>query len=136
MSRALAPETRALTVRQSWAWAIVHAGKDVENRTWQTHYRGSLLIHAGSALDRTGSERLAEMAIEVPSARDLLRGAVIGCVEIMDCVLSAPSPWAIDGMWHWVLANPRPVDPPVTCPGRLGLWQPSLAVIRQAGGSS
>jgi hypothetical protein len=24
---------RALTVRQPWAWAIVHGGKDIENRT-------------------------------------------------------------------------------------------------------
>ena len=25
---------RALTLKQPWAWAISHAGKDVENRTW------------------------------------------------------------------------------------------------------
>lgn len=25
---------RALTVRQPWTWAICHAGKDIENRTW------------------------------------------------------------------------------------------------------
>jgi hypothetical protein len=27
---------RVLTVRQPWASAIIHAGKDVENRTWPT----------------------------------------------------------------------------------------------------
>lgn len=26
---------KVLTVRQPWAWAIFHAGKNVENRTWQ-----------------------------------------------------------------------------------------------------
>lgn len=25
----------ALSVRQPWAWAIIHAGKDIENRSWQ-----------------------------------------------------------------------------------------------------
>ena len=30
---------RALTVRQPAAWAIFHAGKDIENRSWQN--RGS-----------------------------------------------------------------------------------------------
>jgi hypothetical protein len=39
---------RALTVRQPWAWAIVHGGKDVENRTRNLagSYRGPVAIHA------------------------------------------------------------------------------------------
>ena len=36
-----------LTVRPPWSWALLH-GKDVENRTWSTDYRGSLLLHAGA----------------------------------------------------------------------------------------
>jgi hypothetical protein len=39
----------ALTIRQPWAWAIAAAGKDVENRSWHTGYRGPLAIHAGLA---------------------------------------------------------------------------------------
>jgi hypothetical protein len=27
-------EVRVLTVRQPWAWAIIHGGKDAENRNW------------------------------------------------------------------------------------------------------
>lgn len=44
---------RAITVRQPWAWAIVHAGKNVENRTRNIAgaYRGPVAIHAGLALD-------------------------------------------------------------------------------------
>lgn len=38
---------KALSVKQPWAWAIIHAGKDIEKRTWRTDYRGPLLIHAG-----------------------------------------------------------------------------------------
>jgi hypothetical protein len=30
----------ALSVRQPWAWLIVNGYKDVENRSWTTHYRG------------------------------------------------------------------------------------------------
>ena len=36
----MAGEMRALTVRQPWAHAIAFWGKDVENRTWATHYQG------------------------------------------------------------------------------------------------
>jgi hypothetical protein len=44
---------RAITVRQPWAWAIVHGGKDVENRTRNIagSYRGPVAIHAGLRLD-------------------------------------------------------------------------------------
>jgi len=37
---------KALSLRQPWAWAVVHAGKSIENRRWNTRYRGDFLIHA------------------------------------------------------------------------------------------
>lgn len=36
---------KVLTVKQPWAHLIVDNIKDVENRTWQTKYRGELYIH-------------------------------------------------------------------------------------------
>ena len=48
-----ANELRILTVRQPWAWAIIHGGKGVENRVRNVagSYRGPVAIHAGLALD-------------------------------------------------------------------------------------
>lgn len=38
---------RVLTVRQPWAWAIIHGGKDVENRVRSLGpYRGLVAVHA------------------------------------------------------------------------------------------
>ena len=34
--------------------SIVFAGKDVENRSWRTSYRGTLLIHASSRRSSSG----------------------------------------------------------------------------------
>lgn len=47
------PEMRVLTVRQPWAWAIIHGGKDVENRLRNVAgaYRGPVAIHASQAWD-------------------------------------------------------------------------------------
>jgi hypothetical protein len=47
-----------LTIRQPWCWAITHAGKTVENRSWKTEYRGPLWLHAGarSRWDPAGAE--------------------------------------------------------------------------------
>lgn len=38
------PGIRALTVQQPWAWAIVSAGKTIENRTQLWSYRGYLEV--------------------------------------------------------------------------------------------
>lgn len=48
---------RVLTVRQPWAWAIIHGGKDVENRARNLagSYRGPVAIHvAGKYADPPG----------------------------------------------------------------------------------
>lgn len=47
---------RALTVQQPWAWAIIHGGKDVENRTQLWSYRGPLAIHAGQRWSQRGAQ--------------------------------------------------------------------------------
>jgi hypothetical protein len=49
----------ALSLRQPWAWAVVHGGKDIENRVWSTKFRGEFLIHA-AAWPSGDIERLAE----------------------------------------------------------------------------
>jgi hypothetical protein len=41
---------KAITVRQPWAWAIINAGKDIENRTWNTNFRGRVAIRAGMGM--------------------------------------------------------------------------------------
>ena len=118
-------DLRVLTVRQPWAWAIVHGGKDVENRSRATRHRGPLLIHAGQALEHDAYGVVARLATRLPPAPDQLeRGAIIGVVDVVGCVEDSDSPWADEGLWHWLLANPRAIDPPVPAVGKLGLWKP------------
>lgn len=51
-------EMRILTVRQPWAWAIIHGCKDVENRARNLagDYRGPVAIHAAAVYDRSADE--------------------------------------------------------------------------------
>ncbi|HZU16533.1 MAG TPA: hypothetical protein VFD01_08075 [Candidatus Dormibacteraeota bacterium] len=48
---------------------------------------------------------------------------MIGVVELVDCVRDYPSPWAVPGQWHRVLANPRPFRTPIPARGQPGLWE-------------
>lgn len=84
---------RALTVQQPWAWAIMHGGKDVENRTQAWGYRGPLAIHAGQREDLSALDDPTMWAALFPpgEVRPLAdpkpldtRGAVLGVVDLVD----------------------------------------------------
>ena len=55
-----------LSIRQPWAWAIVHGYKPIENRTWNTGFRGRLLIHAGKTWKDGEKEDLAALRHQFP----------------------------------------------------------------------
>ena len=111
---------QALSVRQPWAWAIIHAGKDIENRTWQTDFRGRIAIHAGMKYKTGGDEHLSRrFDITVPT--DIARGGIIGTVELVDCVTSSPSRW-FEGPYGFVLRDPRPTAF-LPMPGKLGIFR-------------
>jgi hypothetical protein len=113
-----------LTVRQPWASAIFRAGKDVENRTRRTHYRGRLWIHAGEFKRRDEADRWASRRDRWLPEEPLPRGVILGCVELVDCVLSADSPWATRGDYHWILERPVLLRRPAPHKGQLGLsWR-------------
>ena len=110
----------ALTVRQPWAHAIIYFGKDVENRSWPTPYRGPLAIHAGKTYSTDGGRELEAMGFNL--LVDMPGGAIIGVVDLVDVDWNSRSRWAERGQYHWILANPRPLDPPIPMRGMQGLW--------------
>jgi len=101
---------RALTVRQQWAWAIIHGGKDVENRSWTNRYAtGVIAIHAGVGLD---SFDFLPRGARRPQPEELKHGAIIGVVEVSGVVRNHRSKWFEKGSLGWVLKNPRPLPRP------------------------
>jgi len=106
---------KALTIKQPWASLIINGRKDIENRTWKTNYRGRVWIHAGLTKDKKATDLYG-------SPTDLPVGAVIGSVQIVNCVQNHRSNWAMEDMWHWVLENPQPLIAPYFIQGKLGLW--------------
>ena len=121
----------AITVHQYWADAIVDGYKDVENRTWRTAYRGPLFIHAGkSKKSMPASDRVMRAIAGIPANTDPVLGAIVGIVDLVDIVSDSESLWAEPGELHWLLANPRRIEP-IYCTGKLNLWQPDPAIVGQ-----
>lgn len=56
-------DVRAITVKNPWAWAIAHGGKNIENRCRPVGYRGPILIHAGAGWSERGAadDRVADV---------------------------------------------------------------------------
>lgn len=122
---------KALSIRQPWAWLIVHAGKDIENRTWPTRFRGRVLIHASKGVTRSEYDEacwfMGEQGIDygrLPLFDDLQRGGIIGEAEIVDCVTESKSPW-FAGPYGFVLRNAKPL-PFRPCKGALGFFRSSF----------
>lgn len=122
---------KALSIRQPWAWLILHAGKDIENRSRHWNFRGKLYVHAAKGMTR--DEYLAAEiliasiepdTIQLPPFEDLQRGGLVGTVEVADCVQSSESPW-FNGPFGLVLKNPTPI-PFVPFKGALGLFDANL----------
>ena len=129
---------KALSIRQPWAWAILHASKRIENRVWRCDYRGTLLIHAAKGCTRREYiQALAWMATRgvfvgsAPHLADMPRGALVGIADVCGCVDTSPSPWFI-GPYGIELANVRAFVEPIPYRGQLGLFDVPDELVRKA----
>lgn len=137
---------KTITVKQPWAWLICTprqdnpqlAIKDIENRTWPTKFRGRVLVHASakkiaSPFDLLTNEQYDSISQEnrIIANNSLEYGAIIGSVEIVDCVINHESIWAEKTdeenliapiVYNWVLANPVLFAKPIPAKGKLSFW--------------
>ena len=127
------PITRAITIRQPWAWAILSAGKDIENRSRKMAPPGWYLLHAakGMTLDEYEAatafiSRITDRPI--PRASELLRGGIIGAFQITGWTPDSQSPWFV-GQWGAEIGVALPLPGGklfVPCAGALGVFTPNL----------
>lgn len=118
---------KALSIQQPWATLIAECGKDIENRAWNTKFRGTILIHASKKFDYSifhTKGKLWELYEEHIGAVDFEKGGIIGYVDIVDCVEKSDSPWFF-GPKGFVLKNPGtlPFQP---CKGKLSFFYPEI----------
>lgn len=143
---------KAITIKQPWASLIVEGIKDVENRTWKCpeKYIGKrVLIHASAKPIKDGMGALSVCQITASDEwfKNLklipVLGAIIGSVEIVDCVINHQSVWAEKSyfnvtsnplpleeenepdyiVYNWILSNPIKFDKPIPAKGKLSFWE-------------
>lgn len=92
---------RALSVRQPYVELILRGAKKVEYRSTPTTIRGRVLLYASRIPGPAEEFTAAQLKLA-----NLIRGAVVGSVEVVDC---RPGP---DG-YEWGLRHPRRLPVPM-----------------------
>lgn len=104
--------------------------KRFEFRSWQTKYRGELLIHAGKGIDKEAMKRLAKY---IP--RDMLTRKILGKVTLVDCVKMSPefkemllkkdiyTDSSFKENYGWQIENVEVFKEPIEAKGKLSLWE-------------
>lgn len=140
----LLEDMKALSIKQPWASLIAHGIKPIENRTWKTSYRGPIYIHASAPkkfnVQMTDAQTIAALPV-MKTAFDgtMPFGAIIGEVNIVDCVINHHSIWAegtfypidesegymnVKPIYNWVLENAILYNDPIfDVKGKLSLWE-------------
>lgn len=119
---------KALTIWQPYSDQILDGTKTVENRNWDTSYRGPLIIHAGKRAER-GHEHRARGALGLVVLRSTHSALSVsgwcGCT-------SAQGAEQGSSIFHWVLSDPLRFVEPIPMSGRQQLFAidvPAEAIV-------
>jgi len=146
---------KVLSLLQPWASLCVHtdengkAFKQIETRSWNTKYRGELLIHASKKKIKLqdGMYELIDQMERIGFMKDyekLPYGAIIGKVNLVDVTttsiinsntdLDINTNWKhltkqelafgdySEGRFGWLLSDPVLFKNPIPCKGQLSIW--------------
>lgn len=123
---------RGLSILQPWVWAICHAGKDVENRTWwppRWLVGKRIALHASKGFDADALDYFIEqmgLATVLPGHKptDFQRGAIIGSALLVRATDDHSSEWfSGPPCVAFVLSDVRVCRERIPWRGALGFWK-------------
>lgn len=120
---------KVLTLKQPWATLVAEGIKKYEFRSWKTNYRGKILIHAGTGIDKKELEKFKDLNLEFPSKRILAEVDLEDCLELNDELnkkIIAEQNIAYGSKYRtgyaWKLTNVKKINIGREIKGQLGLW--------------
>ena len=123
---------KVITIKQPWASLIAEGYKHYEFRTWNTKYRGDILIHAGISIDKQAIERFKNYNLDYPTGCIIAKANLTDSIYVDDEFVKrvAPNnPLVYQGIinrkgWEgygFKLENVKKIKP-ISVKGQLGLW--------------
>jgi len=124
---------KALSIRQPWVWAILHAGKRVENRQWHPPrplIGREFLLHASAGCTKREYREALECMLDAglvragdcPALSEVPRGAIVGIAKLEAVILPGglPSVGTRRNTPESRMAHPL-AESPWYAPGQYGL---------------
>lgn len=119
----------AIGIGQPWAWALATGATRYDNRPEFGEHLGPLLLYAMPQTIRLEQSLRVLKSHGLEPPRTLPLGAILGVVEMVDCVRAAqadrvdgkPDPLA-RGPWCYVYERPRLLATPIPYAGRYGFF--------------
>jgi hypothetical protein len=123
---------KALSIKQPWVYAILHEGKDIENRSWRRDFRGWIAIHASGVPRR---DAVFPRGHRLPEKEEAHCSAICGVARLVDIVTTSRSKWFQqpgrgEVNYGWVFEDVTPLREPIDCKGALGLWNVPPNILR------
>jgi len=120
---------KVLTLKQPWATLVAEGIKKYEFRSWRTKYRGKVLIHAGSGIDKKEMDKYKNLDLTFPSKKIIAIVDVEDCLELNDELnkkIIAEKNIAYGDKYRdgyaWKLSNVKKLNIDKDISGQLGLW--------------
>lgn len=132
---------KALSIRMPWAYLCARGIKKIENRSWNTSFRGKFYIHAGQRFDMPALDSwrlklkknggLIDEQTGIHIAWLVLlwdRGfsGIIGEANLVKVATTSSSPW-FEGPFGYCLADAKLYRRFIPCKGRLGFFELDLS---------
>lgn len=124
---------KVLTLKQPWATLVAEGVKKYEFRSWKTNYRGKILIHAGTGIDKKKLEKFKDLNLEFLFKRILTEVELEDCLELNDELnkkIIAEKNIAYGSKYRtgyaWKLTNSKKINYDKEIKGQLGLWNINL----------
>lgn len=124
---------KALSIRHPSIDALLLGHRSVEVRRAATRHRGDLLLHASARFgpaERAELDRLRGLGLELTEPDPGRHGALVGIARLTDCRRMTEADWK-DALaepregdwWAWRLEAVEAFPEPVSCRGRVLMWE-------------
>lgn len=120
---------KVITIKQPWATLIAKGYKKYEFRSWNTKYRGEILIHAGASVDKKAMDRFKHLNLEYDFSVIVAKVIITDVIKLDDIsnkrisdedeIIYGKS--SRDG-YAWVLTEVQPIESKTMVKGKLSIW--------------
>ncbi len=126
---------KVLSLKEPYATLVKEKKKQIETRSYATHYRGELYIHASCSKISQNDSKNKELMTLVESD-SLSYGFIICKCKLVDCIymtkeyvenMEKNDPEYLcgeykEGRYAWILEEISPLSIPIPAKGQLGIW--------------